>query len=270
MLLRILTKAVEDVGLEWSVPAEPSRSVLQRPAPFFPEVHEELSKTWKPPQSARTVNSGPEVFRKVDGMDILGYEKLPPIEEAIVDHLCPVRSDVKSAATLPSKPCQTTARVADKAYMAAGQAASTLHMMAVLQVYQAKTLRDLDEGGLDSEVFKELRSVTDFTLRAIKTMAQAIGRSMGFLVVLNRHLWLTLTELKDAERRALLNAPVCATGLFGDAVDTFLDRILEAEKQSEVMSRLLPSGATTPSKTHTRSSRRPKQQRSVKHTYEQA
>ncbi len=98
--------------------------------------------------------------------------------------------------------------IAGKAYTAAGQAASALHMMAVLQVFQAKMLKQMDEHGPDPEIFKELRSTTDFALRTTKSTAQSVGRVMGSLVVLNRHLWLTLTDMKDAEKTVLLNAPV--------------------------------------------------------------
>ncbi|ROL48334.1 hypothetical protein DPX16_21820 [Anabarilius grahami] len=52
------------------------------------------------------------------------------------------------------------------------------------QVYQAELLRALDEAGHDSATFKELRSATDLALRPAKTTAQAIGRSMASLVVL--------------------------------------------------------------------------------------
>lgn len=44
------------------------------------------------------------------------------------------------------------------------QAGSTLHMMAVFQMYQAKLLRDMDENSKDPAVFKELRSATDLNL----------------------------------------------------------------------------------------------------------
>ncbi len=57
-LFRVLSKAVEELGLEWSPPEEPSRSRLdewflpgrrqapqQRPSPFFPEVHNELTRS---------------------------------------------------------------------------------------------------------------------------------------------------------------------------------------------------------------------------------
>ncbi len=56
----------------------------------------------------------------------------------ITVHLCP-----RNAATwrnrLPSKACKLTAALAAKAYSAAGQAASALHAMALLQVQQAKS-----------------------------------------------------------------------------------------------------------------------------------
>ncbi len=65
-LFRVLSKAVEELGLEWSPPEEPSCSRLdewflpgrrqapqQRPSPFFPEVHDELTRSWRSPYSAR-------------------------------------------------------------------------------------------------------------------------------------------------------------------------------------------------------------------------
>ncbi len=67
-LFRVLSKAVKELGLEWSPPEEPSRSRLdewflpgrrqapqQRPSPFFPEVHDELTRSWRSPYSAASV-----------------------------------------------------------------------------------------------------------------------------------------------------------------------------------------------------------------------
>ncbi len=67
-LFRVLSKAVEELGLEWSPPEEPSRSHLdewflpgrrqapqQRPSPFFPEVHDELTRSWRSPYSAASI-----------------------------------------------------------------------------------------------------------------------------------------------------------------------------------------------------------------------
>lgn len=90
---------------------------------------------------------------------------------------------------------------------ALGEAASALHSMAILQVFQAKLRQSLDGGVADADVIKDLRSATDLALMATKRSTQAIGRSMGFMVVLNRHLWLTLADLKDADRKTLQSLP---------------------------------------------------------------
>ncbi len=42
--------------------------------------------------------------------------------------------------------CRVTSSLVGKSYSAAGQAAATLHSMAVLQAYQAELLKELDEG----------------------------------------------------------------------------------------------------------------------------
>ncbi len=110
-LFSVLYKAVEELGLEWSTPEEPTRSRLES------EVHS------------------------------------------------------------PLQPCRMTSALAGRAYSSARQAASALHSMAVLQVFQAKLLQVMDESRPDPAAFKELRSATDLALRATKATAQAIGRS---------------------------------------------------------------------------------------------
>lgn len=47
----------------------------------------------------------------------------------------------------------------------------------------------------------KLRTAADLALAASKIVAQGIGRNMGSLVVLQRHLWRMLTEMRDAEKR---------------------------------------------------------------------
>ncbi|KAL0199848.1 hypothetical protein M9458_003035, partial [Cirrhinus mrigala] len=66
-----------------------------------------------------------------------------------------------------------------RAYTASGQTPSALHAMDILQVYQAKALKELDEGSSNPEVLRELRSATDYVLQATTVMAQALGRAMS-------------------------------------------------------------------------------------------
>ncbi|XDV32448.1 hypothetical protein PO909_003253 [Leuciscus waleckii] len=205
-LLRILSMAVDELDLSWNAPDEPSKSKLdtwflqsslrqaasKRGTPFFPDVHDQVVKSWAAPQSARTLASTQAMF-------------------------------------------------------APGEAVSALHAMAILQVMQAKLLKSMDgAASADAGVIRDLRSATDLALVATKRAAQAVGRSMGYLVVLHRHIWLTLSDVKDADRKTLLNAPITSTGLFGDAVDKVTERYSETQKKAKAMSHVIPRRAPPP------------------------
>ncbi len=122
--------------------------------------------------------------------------------------------------------------------------------MALLQVHQAKALRDLHEGGHDLAVLHELRAATDLALRATKVTVQSLGRAMSTLVVQECHLWLCLNDMKEQEKVQFLNAPVSQTGLFGDAVESCAQQFSAAQKQTEaikhIMRRRKPAAASTP------------------------
>ncbi len=200
-LILVMTKAVNEHGLEWSPPEEPSCSRLdewfllghhqalrQCLSPFFPEVHEDLTRSWCSPYSSRIRPSASVALTSVDGAEEKGNKHLPPLDESVAAHLCPPTAiGWKTRASHSSKPCRATSALAGCAYSAAGQAASVLHSMAVLQVFQVKMLAN-EEAGLDSASFRDLRSTSDLALRTTKVTAKAIGRSMSSLIVLVCHL----------------------------------------------------------------------------------
>ncbi len=267
-LMRVLSKAVEELELTWNPPEEPVRSKLdswyfrstrkadaRTSVPFFPDVHEQLVKTWSAPQSARVHSNTQAMFSHVDGAEAHGYVRSPPVEETVAAHLCPAAAkSLGPDISLPSKPCRTTAHLANKAYASDGEAASALHAMAVLQVFQAKLLQTAEGGVLTPEATKDLRAATDFALMATKRAAQSVGKAMGFMVVLQRHLWLNLADLKDADRKVLLNAPISPSGLFGDAVETITERFAETQKRAKAMSHVMPRRAPQQQTARSRSS----------------
>ncbi len=124
----ILSKAVEKLGLEWSPPEEPSRSRLdewflpgrrqapqQQHSPFFPEVHDELTRSWRSPYSARLCTSASSALTTIDGAEAKGYERMPQLDESVAAHLCPPTAiGWKAKATHPSKPCRTTSALAGR------------------------------------------------------------------------------------------------------------------------------------------------------------
>ncbi len=221
-MVAMLAGAAESVGL-WTVGPcpEPSRlddwflgvaragSQGPTPVPFFTEVHDELTGTWTAPFTARNRSSGSSSLATLDGGAARGYTEVPPVERSVAMQLCPrTASTWRGNPLLPSRACRHSSALTGSAYAACGEAASALHAMALLQVHQAKALRDLHEGGHDPGVLSELRTTTDLALRATKVTARSLGRAMSTMVVQERHLWLCLADMKEVDKARFLNAPV--------------------------------------------------------------
>ncbi len=200
-LTAMLARAAVSIGLEINRPPSPEPSRLDdwflgagrgsqprpAPVPFFPEVHEELTSSWMAPFTARSRSSASSVLTTLDGGVARGYAGIPQVERAVAVHLCPRNAATwRNRPRLPSKACKLTAALAAKAYSAAGQAASALHAMAILQVHQDKALKQVHEGSTDPGLMQELRTATDFALRATKVTARSLGKAMSTMVVQER------------------------------------------------------------------------------------
>ncbi len=254
-LLEVVTRAVAKLNIDWPTEkqAEPQKSKLderflrtkplppRRSLPFFPDLHTEVSRSWKKPFSARLFIPASDYYGNVAGLSDCGYRAMPRVEQTLASYLSPGVASSLKAPVLPSKPLRTTSALVGKGYTAAGQAGACLHTMSVLQAYQADLLKELDEGEqIKSDDIVELRRTADLALRATKETARAIGRSMAALVAAERHLWLTLSDMKDKDRVFLMDAPLAPSGLFGDAVNSVVDRYQEARKQAAAFQRFLP------------------------------
>ncbi len=99
----MLSRAAENVGLVWNPPPRPDPSRLDEwflgggragfqrppPVPFFPEVHEELTRSWKTPFTARNKPCGSSPLTTLDGGAALGYTGIPSVERSVAMQLCP-------------------------------------------------------------------------------------------------------------------------------------------------------------------------------------
>ncbi len=99
-LMRVLSKAVQELELTWNPPEEPVRSKLdswyfrstrkadsRASVPFFPDVHEQLVKTWSAPQSVRVHSNMQAMFSHVDGRRPTDMCALPPSRRPLL-HTC--------------------------------------------------------------------------------------------------------------------------------------------------------------------------------------
>ncbi|KAL0161741.1 hypothetical protein M9458_045466, partial [Cirrhinus mrigala] len=221
-LLEVVTRAVAKLNINWpaeekvapqrrSKPPSPRRSL-----PFFPDLHAEVARSWERPYSARLFVPASDYYGNVAGLDERAYKAMPRVEQTLASYLSPGEASSLKAPTLPSKPLRTTSSLVGKGYSAAGQAGACLHTMSLLQAYQADLLKGLADG--EKVDLEELRRTADLAIRATKETARAVGWSMAAMVAAERHLWLTLSDMK--EKVFLLDAPLEPCGLFGDAVNS--------------------------------------------------
>ncbi|XP_067241145.1 uncharacterized protein [Chanodichthys erythropterus] len=284
-LLGVVTRAVDKLNISWPETERgdlkqksklderflPAHSLPQRRfLPFFPDLHTEVSRSWNRPVQHRVFSPQTSLYSKIVGLKQHGYAAMPRVEETLAGYLSPESASSLKAPTLPTKPLKTTSNLVGKAYAAAGQAAACLHTMALLQAYQADLLGEIDTSGEATfECIQELRMATDLALRATKETAKEVGRSMAALVATERHLWLNLSDIRDRDKAALMDAPLSPAGLFGDAVTTVVERFQETKKQSAAFQRFFPRRSKVPAETVEREQSRPATSSSAHHRAQQ-
>ncbi len=112
--------------------------------------------------------------------------------------------------------------------------------MAILQVHQAKVLKQVHEGSTDPGLMQELHTATDFALRATKVTARSLGKAMSTMVVQERHHWLNLVAMKDVDKAHFLDAPISPAGLFGDTIEGFAQQFSAVQQQTEAIQHTCP------------------------------
>ncbi len=102
-----------------------------------------------------------------------------------------------------------------------------------------QAIKQLHKGGADPGVLQELLTATDLALRVTKVKAWSLGQTMSTLVVQERHLWLTLADMREAGKHPFLDSHISQAGLFGEAVESFAQQFSNAQKQMEAFHHIL-------------------------------
>ncbi|KAL0163886.1 hypothetical protein M9458_039639, partial [Cirrhinus mrigala] len=217
-LLEVVTRAVAKLNIDW--PAE------ERVAPQRSKLDERFLQS-KPPSPRRSLPFFPDLHAEI----ARSWER--PYSARL---FVPASDYYGNVAGLDERAYKAMARVEQTlaSYLSPGVASSL----------KAPTLPS--KGTWQQKVdLEELRRTADLTLRATKETARAVGRSMAVMVAAERHLWLTLSDMKEKDRAFLLDAPLEPSGLFGDAVNSVVSRYQEARKQAAAFQRYLPRRSLT-------------------------
>ncbi len=102
-LVDMLSCATEKLALDWpDEPRESQASKLderflsgayskpeRRKLPFFSDLHQEISRSWKQPFSSRLTNAAAADFTNLVGSVEQGYTAMPVVEDTLASHLSP-------------------------------------------------------------------------------------------------------------------------------------------------------------------------------------
>lgn len=216
-----------------------TRKTSRQLLPIFPELLEELAVSWRnKPFKEKHPVAGSSVL-DCDGMENYGLRQMPPVEPAVATHLHPKTSMSAGGPALPSRADRFQSSLTDKCYRAAALSVRALNASSMLMAYQAE-LEEQMTAAPDAALWEEVCVITDHCLHLHKVAIQAMGRSMGLMVLQERARWLNLTTLATKEKEDLLDTPISAQGLFGEAVTSMQKRWEEKKRDDEALKLCLP------------------------------
>ncbi|MGH0125216.1 UNVERIFIED_CONTAM: hypothetical protein FKN15_048901 [Acipenser sinensis] len=99
-------------------------------------------------------------------------------------------------------------------------------------------------GGSRGGRARTARTVSGTLLQISGFQGQALGRSLAGLVVPCKQLWLSQTRVPDADKSALLDAPISPGNAFGPAVEEILQCSHREQEVSRQVAAILPSHAS--------------------------
>ncbi len=155
---------------------------------FSRKVHEELTKLWMAPFTARSCSSVSSVLVRVSRPKPVSWRPL------LWSKLIVLRARQPLPCT-PWLSCRFT---------------KPRHSNGCTRVVPPRGL------------MQELCTATDFALRATKVTVWSLGKAMMSSMVVQEHqLWLNLAEMKDVDKARFLKATISQVGLFGDTIEGF-------------------------------------------------
>ncbi|MGH0177365.1 UNVERIFIED_CONTAM: hypothetical protein FKN15_008478 [Acipenser sinensis] len=152
-------------------------------------------------------------------MSLVGF---PPVDSTIAALVkAPAVGGLARDPVCPNLQCRVTETHLKRAYAAEAQATCLANTVGMQMAYVDSLLC---ETPLPEPVATKLRLLSSTLLQISGLQGQPLGRSLASLVVARRQLWLSQVRVPDADKAALLDAPISPGYTFGPAVVKILQR----------------------------------------------
>ncbi|MGH0131708.1 UNVERIFIED_CONTAM: hypothetical protein FKN15_047539 [Acipenser sinensis] len=238
--------ATSHLGFEWSAVQQLWRSLFESPSarsqqprmlPAFPNFINEVQSMWGTPASSPATSCKASVFT-MQGASEAGLASFLPVGTAFAALVkTPTLSGLAKDPACPNKQCRITEVHLKKGCSAATEAVKLSNVASLLSVYQAVLVKDLPEYPSVS-LRTELGLVAQLLVKLAQLNARAQGRSIAFLVVARRQLWLSQARDQEPDKAPLLDAPITPGHTFGPAVEEMLQRSAKAREALQQMAKI--------------------------------
>ncbi|MGH0187147.1 UNVERIFIED_CONTAM: hypothetical protein FKN15_023820 [Acipenser sinensis] len=223
-LWSLVERATRHLGIEWPAMELPRRSMF------------ELPSVWS--SLPRTLPAFPDFIK--EGASEAGLASFPPVDAAFAALVkTPTLSGLVKDPACPNKQCRTTEIHLKKGYLAATEAVRLPNVASLLSVYQVSLVKDLPEHP-SASLRAELALVAQLLVKIAQLNAWAQGRSIAFLVVARRQLWVSQARVQEPDKAPLLDAPITPGHTFGPAVEEMLQCSVKAWEASQQMAKMWP------------------------------
>ncbi|MGH0131467.1 UNVERIFIED_CONTAM: hypothetical protein FKN15_046170 [Acipenser sinensis] len=191
-----------------------------QPFPVFPDFLKDVQSSWNHPASAPSVVKRATPLASLESERALGLAEFPPVDSTIAVLVqVPSVEGLSKDPACPNAQCRVTEVHLKKAYTVEAQGMCLTNTTSLLMAYLDGILQ---LAPLPEPVALELRIVSGTLLQISSCQGQALGRSLASLVVACRQLWLSQARVPDADKLALLDAPISPGHIFGPVVEEIL------------------------------------------------
>ncbi len=221
----------------WTIGFSERGAAHNRTLPRCPEVHEELTKSWMAPFTARSRLSTSSILTTLGGP---GGTRAFPRWREWWRCTCAHKTPPLGGTVRVSRPRPVSWQPLSRPNLIALLARQPPPCTPWLSCRFTKSrrfnrcTRVVPTRGWCRSCARQLTSLCERW--ATKVTARSLGKAMSTMVVQECHLWLNLAEMKDVDK----DASISQAGLFGDTVEGFAQQFSAVQQQTEAIQHILP------------------------------
>ena len=172
-----------------------------------------------------------DLYTRVHGRTEQGYPTVPALEQSLAAILLPKATLFTKRKAVPPSPWdQTTATLTDRIHQCAAQTGAAANNIALIA---ASISVSAAGDGLPTDVAVAYSKAMSAILAFATMSTMAAARTTAWATMLQRNVWLNMSNLSPQIQRNLLEGPVSPEGLFGPHLQDVTTHLQKASEEAD-------------------------------------